>query len=137
MVPSRPKVHWFSTNTVHPLHRNPVHVFMKKTLLLVLTGLFLVAAQASAQQQTVTGKVTSEQGTPLPDVTIIVRGTSTHTTSNSDGTYSIRAEPGQILQFRSIGTAPTERPVGTVTVIDIQLRRVAASLDAVVVTALG
>ena len=110
---------------------------MKKTLLLVLTGLFLVAAQASAQQQTVTGKVTSEQGTPLPDVTIIVRGTGTHTTTNSDGTYSIRAEPGQVLQFRSIGTAPTERPVGTATVIDLQLRRVAASLDAVVVTALG
>jgi TonB-linked SusC/RagA family outer membrane protein len=110
---------------------------MKKPVLIVLMGLFLVAGQASAQQRTVTGKITSEQGAPLPDVSISVRGTATRTSSNSDGSYTVRAEPGQVLVFRSIGTAPFERIVGADDVINVQLRRVAASLDAVVVTALG
>jgi TonB-linked SusC/RagA family outer membrane protein len=110
---------------------------MKKTVCMMLMGLFLVAAQASAQQQTVTGKVTSEQGTPLPDVSIIVKGTGTRTSSNSNGSFTIRAEPGQVLQFRSIGTAPQERTIGPDNVVNIQLRRVAASLEAVVITALG
>ena len=110
---------------------------MKKRVLIVLMGLFLVAAQASAQEKTVTGKVTSEQGSPLPDVSIAVKGTSTRTSSNSEGNYSIRAEAGQVLQFRLIGTAPEERGVGAEIVVNVQLRRVATSLDAVVVTALG
>ena len=42
-----------------------------------------------------------------------------------------------MLQFRLIGTAPEERTVGAESVINVQLKRVAASLDAVVVTALG
>src|SRR6267378_5229825 len=110
---------------------------MKKTVLIVLMGLFLFAGQASAQQKTVTGKITSEQGAPLPDVSVVVKGTGTRTTTDGQGNFSIRAEPGQVLQFRSIGTAPVERTVGAADVIDLQLRRVATSLDAVVVTALG
>ena len=100
-------------------------------------GLFLLAAPAYAQQKTVTGKVTSEQGTPLGGVTVLVKGTNTVTATNNDGGYAIRASVGDVLQFRSIGTMLLERTVGSPDVIDVQLRRVAASLDAVVVTALG
>ncbi len=110
---------------------------MKKRVLTVLTGLLLVAAQAFAQQKTVTGKVTSEQGSPLSGVLIVIKGTSTGTSSSIEGDYSIRAEVGQVLQFRFIGTALVERTVGDSDVINVQLRRVALSLDAVVVTALG
>jgi TonB-linked SusC/RagA family outer membrane protein len=104
---------------------------------MVLIGLFLFATQASAQQKTVTGKVTNEQGTPLSGVAILVKGTTNTTTSNVQGTYSIRADVGQVLQFRLIGNAPEERTVGTEDVINVQLRRTATSLEAVVVTALG
>ena len=41
---------------------------MKRSIAPALAGLFLAAAQASAQQKTVPGKVTTEQGTPLADV---------------------------------------------------------------------
>lgn len=103
----------------------------------MLFPVFLVAAQASAQQRTITGKITSEAGTPLPDVSITVKGTGTRTTSDAEGNYSIRAETGQALQFRSIGAAPEEHVVDAAGVLNVQLRRVARSLDAVVVTALG
>ncbi|MDB4875156.1 MAG: hypothetical protein JWM41_1602 [Gemmatimonadetes bacterium] len=110
---------------------------MKTRVLTVLMGIFLLSAQAFAQQRTVTGKVTSEQGTPLSGAAIVVKGTNTGTSSNNDGNYSIRATTGQVLQFRLIGTAPEERTVGADNVINVQLRRVATSLDAIVVSALG
>ena len=110
---------------------------MNKKVLMSLLGLCLCSAPLTAQQKTITGKVTSDQGSALPGVSVIVRGTSSGTTTNSDGNYSIRAAVGQVLQFRSIGTAPEERAVGDASVINVQLKRVATSLDAVVVTALG
>ncbi|HLQ59591.1 MAG TPA: SusC/RagA family TonB-linked outer membrane protein [Gemmatimonadales bacterium] len=100
-------------------------------------GVFLFAAQAFAQQRTITGKVTSEQGTPLAGVTVVVKGTNAATSTGNQGDYSIAAEAGQILQFRLIGTALVERAVGVEDVINVQLRRVALDLDALVVTALG
>ena len=107
---------------------------MTKTL---LAALLLVGSQAFAQQKTVTGKVTSEQGAPLSGVSIVIKGTSKGTASNGAGSYTLRVEPGQVLQFRFIGTALVERTVGADDVIDVVLRRVAMDLDAVVVTALG
>ena len=110
---------------------------MKKTALIVLMGLFFAGVKASAQQKTVTGKITSEQGSPLPDASIVVKGTANRTTSDAEGNYSIRAESGQVLQFRAIGATPEEHVVGAADVLNVQLKRVARSLDAVVVTALG
>src|SRR5213079_1663473 len=89
------------------------------------------------QQRTITGTVTSEQGTPLAGVAIVVKGTLGRTATNAAGAYSIRAAAGQVLQFRLIGSAVVERTVGDADVIDVVLRRVALDLDAVVVTALG
>jgi len=104
---------------------------------MVLMGIFLIGTRASAQQKTVTGKVTSEGGGPLNGVSVIIRGTTTGTMTNSDGNYSIRVVAGQVLQFRYIGTAPEERVVGDGNIVNVTLRHVATNLDAVVVTALG
>ena len=100
-------------------------------------GALLLAGPAAAQQRAITGTVTSEQGTPLAGVAIVVKGTLGRTATNPAGGYSIRAQAGQVLVFRLIGTAVVERTVGAEDVIDVTLRRVALDLDAVVVTALG
>ena len=110
---------------------------MKQRILMVVMGLFLVAARASAQQKTVTGRVTDEQGSPLPAVSVVIRGTTTGTSSNAQGTYSLRVAEGQVLQFRFIGTVAVSRLVGADNTINVQLRRTPTTLDAVVVTALG
>ncbi|HJQ12557.1 MAG TPA: SusC/RagA family TonB-linked outer membrane protein [Gemmatimonadaceae bacterium] len=110
---------------------------MKKSMLSVLTSLFLVAAQAFAQQLNVTGKVTSEQGAPLFGVTVTLKGTTTRAVTNDNGNFTIHAEPGQTLQFRVLGKAPQERVIGADGVVNVALSTVATSLDAVVVTALG
>jgi TonB-dependent SusC/RagA subfamily outer membrane receptor len=104
---------------------------------MALMGLFLAATQALAQEKVITGRVSDEQGAPLQGAAVVIKGTTTGTMTNAGGNYSIRATTGQVLQFRFIGTAPIERTVSADNVINVQLRRIATSLDAVVVTALG
>jgi len=110
---------------------------MKNTMLTLFLGTLFLAPPAGAQQKTVIGTVTTEAGAPQPGVTVRVKATNSGTTTNEQGHYSIRADVGQVLQFRLVGTAPEERTVGTEDVIDVQLRRVATRLNEVVVTALG
>ena len=102
-----------------------------------MMGIFLLSARASAQQKTVTGRVTDEAGAPIGSASVVIRGTTTGTQTNASGNYSIRAAVGQVLQYRFIGTTPIERTIGAEDVINVQLRRVATTLDAVVTTALG
>ena len=104
---------------------------------MVLLGTILLSAPAMAQQKTVTGRVSDEQGAPLPAASVVIKGSSTGVRTNAAGTYSIRASVGQVLQYKFLGTAPAERVVGTDDVVNVQLRRTPKSLDAVVVTALG
>src|SRR2546430_1891602 len=115
----------------------PAGLIMKKGVVIALLGILCVAPQAVSQQKTVTGKVTSEQGAPLSGVSVVIKGTTRSTATNAAGNYTIAAEVGKVLQFRFIGTGLVERTVGDADVIDVQLRRVALDLDAVVVTALG
>ncbi|MGH7650468.1 MAG: SusC/RagA family TonB-linked outer membrane protein [Gemmatimonadaceae bacterium] len=110
---------------------------MKTRVLVLFAGLFLSAAQAFAQQTTVTGKITDEQGNPLSSVSVVIKGTQIGTATNDAGEYSIRVAPGQVLQFRRIGAVPVERVVGTDNILNVQLQRTVTSLNAVVVTALG
>ncbi|HEX6533653.1 MAG TPA: SusC/RagA family TonB-linked outer membrane protein [Gemmatimonadaceae bacterium] len=110
---------------------------MKTRVLTVLLGILLSAAQAGAQQKTVTGRVTDEQGTPLSGASVVIKGTSLGTATSDAGHYSIRAAAGQVLQFRYLGTTPEERVVGADSVINVQLHRTPTSLNAMVVTALG
>lgn len=110
---------------------------MTKRALIVVAGTVLLAAQAYAQQKVVTGKVTNEQGQAVHGVQVVVKGTGTGTLTNIEGNYAIRASAGQVLLFRLLGNAPEERTVGAGSVINVELKRVATTLDAVVVSALG
>jgi TonB-linked SusC/RagA family outer membrane protein len=119
------------------VHQNRVHLVMKTRVLTALLGLVLCAAPAFAQQKTVTGKVTDEQGSPLTGVSVVIKGTTVGVATGGEGNYSIRVATGQVLQFRFIGTTPVERTVGSDNVLNVQLHRAAVTLNALVVTALG
>jgi len=93
------------------VHQNPVHVVMKARVLMVLMGTVLIAAPAFAQQKTVTGKVTDEQGAPLSGVSVVIKGTNRGTSTNGVGFYSLRAATGDVLRYRYLGTLPVERVV--------------------------
>jgi len=110
--------------------------FMKKKLLLVFIGTFLLLAHAIAQQITVTGRVTSSDG-PIPGVSIKIKGGTLVSQTGADGNYSIKASKTDVLTFSYIGYTTVERSVGNNTTINVSLQSDAKGLDEVVITALG
>jgi TonB-linked SusC/RagA family outer membrane protein len=87
--------------------------------------------------QTVTGKVTDVDGKALSQVSVLVKGTSTGTSTNTSGEYSINAAANSTLIFSSVGFAEQEVLVSGRTVVDIILSASSKNLSEVVVTALG
>ncbi len=59
-------------------------------------------------QEPVTGKVLDEDGEPLPGASIVVKGTSTGTTTDFDGNYTINASTGDVLVVSYIGFTTKE-----------------------------
>lgn len=110
---------------------------MKKRLPKLILLLMLVSASVMAQ--TITGTVTSSaDGSPLPGVSVLVKSTTTGTTTDADGKYSINVpDANSILVVSFIGFATQEIPVGTQTSIDVKLAEDITQLNEVVVTALG
>ncbi|WP_421941981.1 SusC/RagA family TonB-linked outer membrane protein [Pedobacter sp.] len=109
---------------------------MKKKLLLIFIGTFLLLANAIAQQIVVTGKVTSEDG-PVPGVSVRVKGSNLVAQTNGDGVYSIKASKTDVLVFTFIGYLTTERSVGANTTINVNLKTDSKGLDDVVVVGYG
>ena len=111
---------------------------MKKRLLTLILSLVFIAVHTHAQQRTVTGKVTSaDDGSPLPGVSIKIKGTSLGTSTGVDGGYSIRVSDGQTLVFSFVGTATQEIAVGGKNVVNVKLGSDAKSLNEVVVVGYG
>ena len=111
---------------------------MKKSLLFVfLLSMFL--QYSFAQTTSVTGEVTSaEDGSPMPGVSILVKGTGIGAVTDLNGKYSISLpDEGEVLIFSFIGMATQEVSVGGRSVIDVVLEFDAAELSEVVVTAMG
>lgn len=111
---------------------------MKKSLNGILTLLLVFAVQLTfAQQKTVTGTVTDDNGVPLPGVNVLVEGTNTGTQTDFDGQYSLQASPGDVLVFSFIGMETARITVGSPNMINATLSEDAASLEEVIVTAYG
>jgi TonB-dependent SusC/RagA subfamily outer membrane receptor len=92
----------------------------------------------SVQQIIVTGKVTDEDGNPLPGVNIIVKGTITGTITDLDGNYSIEADdPEDVLVFTFIGMLTQEIKVGNQTEIIVTLVPDLIGLEEVVAVGYG
>ena len=111
---------------------------MKKNLLLLLFSMIFLIGQTFAQEKVITGTVTSsDDGLPLPGVSIKIKGANLGTQSNIDGKYSIRTKVGDVLIFSFLGNIIQEKTVGAINVIDVALRQDSKALNEVVVTALG
>ena len=89
------------------------------------------------QQLQITGRVTDEEGVPIPGVNITVQGTSRGTQTDFDGNYSITAEKGQHLEFSYIGFGNVIEEVGDTNELNITLKEQKGTLDEVIVTAYG
>ncbi len=101
--------------------------------------LICVLGFSSMQAQTVTGTITdAADGSPLPGVNVIIKGTDNGASSNFDGKFSIDVKSDNtVLLFSYMGYTTQEISVNGRRSINVMLVQNAESLDEVVVTALG
>ncbi|MBC9934744.1 SusC/RagA family TonB-linked outer membrane protein [Chitinophaga qingshengii] len=116
----------------------------KKLTFLVRTSLqssllLLLSLLAFSQEKKITGKVfDARDNTPLPGVTVQVKGTSTGTQTGPDGSYTLTV-PGNntTLVFSFVGYTPTEKLVGNAATLNAALSTDVKSLQDVVVVGYG
>ncbi len=106
---------------------------------LLLASIMLVwGGIAFAQEKTVSGKVTSsEDGSPLPGVSVLIKGSSKGVTTDGNGVYKIATSGSASLTFSFIGFTTQTVEVGGRSILDVQLKADAAAFNEVVVTAQG
>jgi TonB-linked SusC/RagA family outer membrane protein len=110
-----------------------------RKLAFTLTLFLICGVQLVFAQKVVTGKVTdATDGTSLPGVNVAIKGTNLGTTTGVSGEYSLRIPANaKTLVFSFVGYDKQELPVGSISVINAQLKVSSIALNEVVVTALG
>lgn len=92
---------------------------------------------ASAQNLTVTGSVTDAEGFPMEGAAVVVKGTSSGTTTNPEGRFELSVPQDAILVASYIGYISQEMKVGGEHTINFVLLEDSAYLDDVIVVAYG
>lgn len=114
---------------------NPKLTYLK--VLFTIAGVLLMAV-VQAQTKKVTGQVLSgDDHSPIPGVSITIKGTSNGTQTNVDGVFNLQAASNAVLVFRTIGYATQEVTVGDKSTINITLNAESKALNEVVVVGYG
>ena len=108
---------------------------MKTKFIQILTIALIAVFQVALAQQVVTGTVTDQDGMPLPGATVVIKGTSSATTADFDGNYTIAAKNGDVLVISYVGYSAAEITVDGATA-NTKLSS-SNDLDEVVVTGYG
>lgn len=112
---------------------------MTKKSLSMFLCMALLCAQLHAQNRVISGKVTDAAGNPIPNASVMIKGTKIGTTTGADGSYSITLPPAgaKALVISSVGQAPQELTIGAGNTLSTSLKASEKDLDEVVVVAYG
>lgn len=110
-----------------------------KKLLQVLFILLAIAGSAMAQNRTITGTVTdSEDGKPLPGVTVRIKGSQAGTTTGADGKYALSVASGSTtIEFTYVGYLMLSKTLSASGTMNASLEADSKALTEVVVTSFG
>jgi TonB-dependent SusC/RagA subfamily outer membrane receptor len=101
-------------------------------------SLFLLLSLSSlGQMKTITGTVTDENGVPLSNISVTLKGGTAGTTTDEKGHYSINAEVGSTLVFSSVNHDPFNVVVDNRSEYSINLKQKINALTDVVVVGYG
>ena len=88
--------------------------------------------------KTIRGKVTNERGEPLAGVSVQIKGTSTATTTNSEGAFTLEVEDNaKVLVFSFVGAETKEVAIDSNAPMRVVLSQTSRALDEVVVVGYG
>ncbi len=109
-----------------------------RQLCLLLVTL-LITHSLLAQDRKITGTVSAvEDGSALPGVNVVVKGTTEGTITDIEGNYSLNvSSDAQTLVFSFIGLKTTEIDMGNRSVVNVEMAASIEQLSEVVVTAFG
>ena len=111
---------------------------IKGQLILVKSKNPKIISNVQLQQKSVTGLVTDESGQPLPGVTVVIKGTTQGTVTNTDGEYSLNNIPeNAILQFSFVGMLTQEVEIGDQTNINVTMLQDFVGIEEVVAIGYG
>ena len=112
---------------------------MRKFTLFLALMFFIGMQVVQAQTSTITGTVTNaEDGSTIPGVSVVVKGTTFGTTTDLQGKYTLNVPPdAQSLIFSFVGMKTTEREIAGQSVINVAMEPEITAIEGVVVTALG
>jgi len=109
---------------------------MRKLLLTVLT--LFVCAGALLAQRKVTGKVTDDKGAPLPNVSVIIKGSGAGTVTNENGIFSLNLnQQARALVFSLVGMQEQEVTITSANNYNVVMISTSAELENVVVVGYG
>jgi len=95
-------------------------------------------AKSQSQQKIISGKVTDSSGTPLPGVTVVVKGTTQGIITDADGKYTLPKVSGDAtLVFSFVGMKSQEIAAAGKNSINIKMEEDAIGIDEVVAIGYG
>ena len=110
---------------------------MRKIVSLALVMLLTVSV-AWSQSRSISGKVTDQNGAPVPFATVNVKNSKTSVAAGNDGVFKIQAQTGDVLVVSAINMTSVEVKVGTSDFINVSVIASTSSItDVVVTTSLG
>jgi TonB-linked SusC/RagA family outer membrane protein len=93
---------------------------------------------SDTQQKLIVGTVTGTDGSPIPYVNVVIKGTTLGSNTNNNGLFSITVPSGNdVLVFSFVGYLTQEVAIGSQTEFNIVLKEETTQLNDIVVTALG
>jgi len=112
---------------------------MKRKFIIAFILLIAFIGNVIGQERTITGTVTSaEDGTSLPGVNTIIKGTAIGTITDMDGNYSISVPAdAEELEFSFVGMLTQTVTIGSANVIDVTMALDILGLEEVVVIGYG
>ena len=110
---------------------------MCRKIVVSLAVFIALAAVAAAQNLTVTGSVTDQEGYPLEGATVLVKGSAQGVTVDPEGRFEISVPGNAVLVASYLGYVSQEKPVGGEHTINFILKEDAEYLDDVIVVAYG
>lgn len=111
--------------------------FLPTKVCLWLVTFLMIGNIVMAQDNAITGKVVEQDGSGIPGVSVLIKGTSKGTTTDGTGSFKITVPAKAVLVFRYVGFKTQEIAVSSQTNLSVVLAQDTKQLEEVVVTAMG